>query len=70
MVDFTEMLSPAVNGWDRAAGWAASLTQLMLWRLRSASRSHLRRLEAHQLDDVGLDAETRQRECARWFWQA
>jgi uncharacterized protein YjiS (DUF1127 family) len=27
-------------------------------------------LDARDLDDVGLTERQRQRECAKWFWQA
>jgi uncharacterized protein YjiS (DUF1127 family) len=39
------------------------------WFRRMVTRRHLRVLEAHRLDDVGLSEAERCRECAKWFWQ-
>jgi uncharacterized protein YjiS (DUF1127 family) len=41
----------------------------MVWMRRARTRRHLRALEDHRLDDVGLSGDDRQGECAKWFWQ-
>jgi len=40
------------------------------WLQRMRTRVSLRELDASQLADVGLSQAARQRECAKWFWQA
>jgi uncharacterized protein YjiS (DUF1127 family) len=42
---------------------------IALWLRRIATRRHLRALETHRLDDIGLSEADRRRECAKWFWQ-
>jgi uncharacterized protein YjiS (DUF1127 family) len=37
---------------------------------RRATRRALRQLDARALDDIGRSESDRQRECAKWFWQA
>jgi uncharacterized protein YjiS (DUF1127 family) len=39
------------------------------WQRRSRTRRHLRLLGKRELDDIGLSAEGRRRESAKWFWQ-
>jgi uncharacterized protein YjiS (DUF1127 family) len=41
-----------------------------LWLRRIVTRSRLRELDARLLEDIGCSEEERQRECAKWFWQA
>lgn len=40
----------------------------MLWQRRARSRIHLRDLEAHLLDDIGISPERRDREVHKPFW--
>ena len=40
----------------------------MLWWQRARSRTHLRDLEAHLLDDIGMSPEQRDREVHKPFW--
>ena len=40
------------------------------WLRRMRTRPSLRELDARALADIGLSEAERQRECARWFWQA
>ena len=47
-----------------------ALAILSLWLRRSRTRTALQDLDAQQLADVGLSGPQRQRECAKWFWQA
>jgi uncharacterized protein YjiS (DUF1127 family) len=47
-----------------------ALAILSLWLRRSRTRAALQDLDAQQLADVGLTGRQRQRECAKWFWQA
>jgi uncharacterized protein YjiS (DUF1127 family) len=42
---------------------------MKIWLKRARTRRHLRDLDARQLRDVGLGAQARERECAKWFWQ-
>jgi uncharacterized protein YjiS (DUF1127 family) len=42
---------------------------MKVWLRRARTRRHLRDLDGRQLSDVGLGEQTRQRECAKWFWQ-
>lgn len=44
-------------------------TLLVVWRVRYVTRQHLRLLDHRELADVGMDALTREREVAKWFWQ-
>ena len=44
-------------------------TLLVVWRFRYVTRRHLRLLDRQELSDVGMEASTRQREVAKWFWQ-
>ncbi|MEY1555608.1 DUF1127 domain-containing protein [Yoonia sp. R2331] len=39
------------------------------WDTRSRSRRALSRLEAHELDDIGVSAPDAQREADKPFWQ-
>lgn len=39
------------------------------WQMRSATRHSLRSLEAHMLNDIGLDASDAHNECTKRFWQ-
>ena len=41
----------------------------MVWMRRARTRRHLRALEDHRLDDVGLSVEESRREGLKWFWQ-
>jgi len=40
----------------------------MLWQQRARSRAHLRELEAHLLDDIGMSPVQRDREAHKPFW--
>ena len=40
------------------------------WLRRMRTRESLQELDTRQLGDVGLSQAARQRECAKWFWQA
>lgn len=40
----------------------------MRWRHRARSRAHLRELEAHLLDDIGMLPEQRDCEAHKPFW--
>jgi uncharacterized protein YjiS (DUF1127 family) len=42
---------------------------LRMWRRRYVTRRQLRLLDAHGLADIGLDANTRDREIAKPFWK-
>lgn len=42
---------------------------MKIWLRRAGTRRHLRDLDTRQLRDVGLGAQARERECAKWFWQ-
>ncbi len=44
------------------------LKTLKLWRERSRQRRMLSRLDADQLDDIGLSPEDVQREVSKPFW--
>ena len=41
-----------------------------VWLRRMRTRQSLRELDARALVDVGLSEVERERECAKWFWQA
>lgn len=43
---------------------------LRFWLRRLRTRTVLRELDARGLEDIGLSEDDRQRECAKWFWQA
>lgn len=51
-------------------GWGAFVRLPAIWRARLAERRHLSQLDAHLLDDIGMDAERAQREATKPFWQA
>jgi uncharacterized protein YjiS (DUF1127 family) len=40
------------------------------WLQRMRTRAALRELDAHRLADIGRSEAERQRECAKWFWEA
>jgi uncharacterized protein YjiS (DUF1127 family) len=39
------------------------------WRIRRDTRRGLAQLDARLLADVGISAQQRDAECAKWFWQ-
>lgn len=43
---------------------------LHTWLQRTRTRAVLRELDTRHLEDVGLSEIERQRECAKWFWEA
>jgi uncharacterized protein YjiS (DUF1127 family) len=43
---------------------------LSSWFRRARTRRALAELDAHLLDDIGLDPQCRARECAKRFWEA
>jgi uncharacterized protein YjiS (DUF1127 family) len=51
-------------------GIRASLARARIWFRRLKTRRRLHELDARELDDIGLTERQRQRECAKWFWQA
>jgi len=51
-------------------GWGAFVRLPAIWRARLAERRHLGRLDAHLLDDIGIDADKARREADKPFWQA
>jgi uncharacterized protein YjiS (DUF1127 family) len=53
-----------------ANGIRASLARARIWFRRLKTRRGLHELDARELDDIGLTERQRQRECAKWFWQA
>jgi len=53
-----------------ANGIRVNLAKARIWRTRVKTRGRLRELNIRELDDVGLAEGQRQRECAKWFWQA
>ncbi|MDX1541839.1 MAG: DUF1127 domain-containing protein [Geminicoccaceae bacterium] len=44
--------------------------QIALFYRRSTTRRALRELDAHLLDDVGIDRQEARREAAKRFWRA
>jgi uncharacterized protein YjiS (DUF1127 family) len=40
------------------------------WLQRMRTRTALRGLDARALADIGRSEAERQRECAKWFWEA
>jgi uncharacterized protein YjiS (DUF1127 family) len=40
------------------------------WLQRMRTRAALRELDARALADIGRSEAERQRECAKWFWEA
>jgi uncharacterized protein YjiS (DUF1127 family) len=48
----------------------ASLATAPIWFRRSETRRRLRQLDGRELADIGQTEAERQRECAKWFWQA
>ncbi|MGI9418008.1 MAG: DUF1127 domain-containing protein [Geminicoccaceae bacterium] len=61
---------------DQAAGnvdWRLRARQitawLRLWRRRHRTRRELARLGDEYLDDIGLQPDHREGECAKRFWQ-
>lgn len=70
-MDYTDRLAPAAKGIIGAREFAAALRDILrLWRRRAHTRRQLRRLDARQLADVGLDEGRRRDEGVKWFWQA
>jgi uncharacterized protein YjiS (DUF1127 family) len=49
--------------------WRTALSVPRLWWKRAATRRALHRLQARDLEDVGLTERDRRHECAKWFWQ-
>jgi uncharacterized protein YjiS (DUF1127 family) len=41
-----------------------------IWLQRTRTRAALRELDARALADIGRSEAERQRECAKWFWEA
>jgi uncharacterized protein YjiS (DUF1127 family) len=48
----------------------AARSALSTWRQRARTRAALAALDADRLADIGLTARERDRECAKWFWEA
>jgi uncharacterized protein YjiS (DUF1127 family) len=48
--------------------FAISMT-IMTWELRHRTRKALRKLEEHELNDVGIERVAACTEANRWFWQ-
>lgn len=48
----------------------AAAVRVVTWENRQRTRKGLQRLDAHLLQDIGLDAMTAQAEARRAFWQA
>ena len=48
-----------------ATGWRMA----QFWRSRARQRRHLSELDAHLLDDIGVDPRSARREAAKWIWQ-
>ncbi len=44
--------------------------KIFLWLPRRQTRARLALLDDHLLRDIGLDRESVQAECRKWFWQA
>jgi uncharacterized protein YjiS (DUF1127 family) len=53
--------------WRRS--FIAARTVLALWLRRRRTRRQLRDLDTRLLNDIGIDAQARARECAKWLWQ-
>jgi uncharacterized protein YjiS (DUF1127 family) len=53
-----------------ANGIRASSAKARIWFRRSKTRRRLRELDTRELDDIGVSERQRQRECAKWLWQA
>lgn len=55
---------------DRRSLVRAWRETLSSWFRRARTRRALAELDAHRLDDIGLDPQCRARECAKRFWEA
>lgn len=51
-------------------GWGALLRLPAVWRTRLEQRRHLASLDAHLLEDMGMDRESAAREADKPFWAA
>ena len=51
-------------------GIRASLTRARISFRHLKTRRRLQELDGRELDNIGLIERQRQRECAKWFWQA
>jgi uncharacterized protein YjiS (DUF1127 family) len=49
--------------------FVAARALIALWLMRRRTRAQLRHLDAHLLNDIGIDEQARARECAKWLWQ-
>jgi uncharacterized protein YjiS (DUF1127 family) len=67
------MTSPSSSFADRGIAawlwWSTILATLIVWHHRHRTRRQLRALDRRALIDVGIDAEARDREVAKWCWQ-
>ena len=45
------------------------LSRLSAWRRRMRERAELARLDARELQDIGLSSADAYREAAKWFWE-
>jgi len=58
---------PCSSGFLKAA-LLSVVSAAMMWRQRAHDRAHLRDLEPHHLDDIGMSPERRAREVRKPFW--
>jgi len=49
---------------------AASVCLFRVWARRHTTRAHLRRLDVHFLDDIGVSIADAEHEAAKPFWRA